>query len=413
MEKLQAFDKYPDTKLVSVLLSGEKTPNQLLIQHDMSIAQACQASNGSVANVDDGTEITIDGETISLSRRAGELLSLIPHAANGPDKAISNCAGYRFIAFRTASSNFRMMKGTIVRDSKRGLYVEEIPENTQIVSTDSISVAVFDGINAGALGVKNDPDGSDGLDGFYVWAKVGIVKAQMRLDHALSLLKIAGKPADAYGDHLLGAVLVVTRKARDWKWRLVYGVDENGQIEDRTAASIDHVTPKSQGGADRLVNMQLMMKGKNSEKGSANVRVYPDPRASLHVLSLLDKGIRGAVSRGDLERSDACSIMELLGMEYAACKSASDELRKMHNATAKAAEKKENALAEYIKAEVKGGATDVNQAQQAPGAQGEARPGSAEGSRAQSQPARRRRRRSSGSTGTQRAQGGHEKQARG
>ena len=404
MEKLQAFDKYPDTKLVSVLLSGEKAPNQLLIQHDMSIAQACQACNGSISGTDDGAEITINDEKIGLSRRAGEFLSLIPHAAHGTDGIVSSCADYRFIAFRTASSNFRVMKGTIVRDSKRGLYIEEIPAQTQIISSDSISVAVFDGINSGDIGRRNDPDDPDGLDAFYVGARVGIVRAQVRLDHALSLLKIAGKPADAYGDHLMGAVLCVTRKPKDWKWRLVYGLGEDGQIEDRTAASIDHVTPKSQGGADRLVNMQLMMKGKNSEKGSTAVRVYPDPRASIHVLSLLDKGIRKAFERDDLDLDVACSIMELLGMEYAACGAASEELLKMHANTVKAAAKKERVLAEYL-ASVEGGRTNVSQGEQASGTQGETCSSPAAGSRSQGQSPRRRHRRSQGAQGTQ---GGHQ-----
>ena len=80
-------------------------------------------------------------------------------------------------------------------------------------------------------------------------------------------------------------------KVKDRKWKIVYALNENGDVKPGHEASIDHVIAKANGGEDHLVNMHLMRKDRNSAKSDDIYGMLPDPMETISVLDLMAKGI--------------------------------------------------------------------------------------------------------------------------
>ena len=352
MDKAGILSKYENTKLVNVFLTSGDAPVQLVVDIDEKLYDIYTRFIGKIRTETDQTLVSYAGmPNIQISRKTGELLSLLPYW-NGSAKLLkSKLSGYKFVVYRTTSSNFKQFRAIVVKDTKRGFYVEENPPVLPLINTDVLAVACFDALDTGSIMKRENMISIDGVFVPYsLVVKIGIVSSQLRLDHALALMKILGRDTDMYGDKIAGVVPYhFNMRVKDRKWKIVYGLDENGDVKPGYEASIDHVLAKANGGEDHLVNMHLMRKDRNSAKSDDTLNMLPDPIETTAVLNVMTKGVLKAKESGSLDKETAHSIMEIIEGEYSACKRAADYLQKLYSKQARAVSRRAGDIGNWLK----------------------------------------------------------------
>ena len=130
---------------------------------------------------------------------------------------------------------------------------------------------------------------------FYLFPGLGPVKGSIRLDIALAALRVEGN-VDGYGEEILGVTITKNPDVQKYaKWRIIYGIGEDGYIDDADCATVDHVVPKSGDGGLGIGNLQLMRAGNNWRKSDREwILPAHDGKPVEGILERLTNGVKHA-----------------------------------------------------------------------------------------------------------------------
>lgn len=154
---------------------------------------------------------------------------------------------------------------------------------------------------------------------FYnVSVTAGGYTVQMRLDHVLTFLKLNGNNKDYAGEEILGACIAYPPGRDVPEWRIVYYFNEDGSFKDRNLGSTDHVVARSNGGEDRLYNMQLMRCRANWRKADDENDVFVDADETRRVLEMAQAGLDNMDMSDEKSEDVKRELTELFNAEVAA-----------------------------------------------------------------------------------------------